>query len=358
MWQIKILMRIYFYHTQNIQHILSEWQQGKWMGHLLYGATHFKEMGIDVIWHKFIPNGSRLYKILVTAWRVLKLSNKIDAVFATHYQGIELLLILHALGLFRKPIVLWMHQPILRPHNFLHRFVARLLYKGADEMLFFSQKIIDDSVKAEMTNAEKFHIGHWGADLKFYDCLLSEKPQRQGFISSGKEMRDMPTLFKAFAKTNAIIDAYLPSNGGGVDYTKALGDSVFPDNIHLHLDSGLTYPQIAAEVNRHSCVCICCQETNYTVGLTTVVEALALGIPILSTRNPQFPFDIDKEGVGITIPYYDVDSWVKAINYIESHPREAEEMGHKGRLLAERLYNDRQCAEDVTGLLRKHTQKL
>lgn len=345
-------MRIYFYHTQDIQHILSEWRAGRWMGHLLYGATHFEEMGIGVVWHRFIPNGTRLWSMLAATWRVLRQGSGIDAVFATHYQGIELLIFLRALRLFRKPIVLWMHQPITRPKNPVRRLAARLFYRGADEMLFFSQKIIDDSTCARMADPRKFHIGHWGADLDFYDRLMArEKATRQAFISSGKEMRDMPTLFKAFAKTGATLDAYLPGKGGGVDYVKALEGETLPTNIRLHLDSGLNYPQIAAEVNRHACVCICCQETNYTVGLTTVVEAMALGLPILSSRNPQFPFDIDKEGCGITIPYYDVDGWAKAIEYIERHPDQAKEMGRKGRLLAERIYNDRQCAEDVARLL-------
>lgn len=347
-------MRIYFYHTQDIQNILSEWRKGKWMGHLLYGATHFKEMGIDVEWHRFIPQGSRFRKMMITTWRVLRLGKNIDAVFATHYQGIELLVFLRAVRLFRKPIVLWMHQPIRRSNSPIRRLITRLFYRGADEMLFFSQKIIDDSSKADMTSPRKFHLGYWGADLDFYCRLAATKPQRKGFISSGKEMRDMPTLFNAFAQTDYKLDAYLPSNGGGVNYIRQLKDTKATGNIDIHLDSLLTYPQIASEVNKHACVCVCCQDTNYTVGLTTVVEAMALGIPILSSRNPQFPFDIDKEGIGITIPYYDVDGWVRAINYIGSHPDEANEMGRRGRLLAEKVYNDHHCAEVVASLLKRN----
>lgn len=345
-------MRVYFYHTQNIQHILSEWKKGKMMGHLLYGATHFADLGIDVVWHKSIESQSRLKRMLITAWRVLQQRNNIDAVFATHYQGLELLMFLRAARLFRKPVVLWMHQPIRRSSSPLRRLITRFFYRGADEMLFFSQKIIDDSAAARMTDSRKFHLGYWGADLDYYDSLTATAPQRHGFISSGKEMRDMPTLFSAFAKTGAPLDAYIPSNGGGVDYVQQLKSTTTTDNIHLHLDTHFTYPQFAALVNSHACVCICCQETNYTVGLTTVVEALALGIPILSSRNPQFPFDIDKEGVGITIPYYNIDGWVRAINYIESHPAEAHAMGQRAHALAARLYNDRHTAEVVAATLR------
>lgn len=350
-------MRIYFYHTQDIQRILGEWRESRWMGHLLYGATHFGELGIEVEWHRYIPSGSRLRRMMLTTWRVLRCGKAIDAVFATHYQGIEPLLFLRAMGLFRKPIVLWMHQPILRPSSPVRRWLAQQLYRGADEMLFFSQKIIDDSTRSSMADARKFHLGHWGADLDFYDRLLAERPERYGFISSGKEMRDMPTLFRAFAQCDATLDAYLPSQGGGVNYAQAIGFEVLPANIHLYLDSGLDYPQMATEVNRHACVCVCCQETNYTVGLTTVVEAMALGLPILSSRNPQFPFDIDREGIGITIPYGDVDGWRQAIDYVTTHPQEARDMGRRGRQLAERLYNDRRCARDVAEALQRALRK-
>lgn len=345
-------MRVYFYHTQDIQSILRQWREGKWMGHLLYGATHFGDYGIDVEWHRYMPQASRLRQMLATAWRVLRLGGKIDAVFATHYQGLEPLLLLRAVGLFSRPIVLWVHQPLLCPTGRLRRFLARLTYKGADRMLFFSDDLIEASRASGMADGRKFRLGHWGADLPFYDRLAALQPVRCGFISSGKERRDMPTLFKAFAKAGAALDAYLPAQCCGVDYTKVVDSGSLPANICLHLDSGLTYPEIAREVSRHSCVCICCEETNYTVGLTTVVEALALGMPILSSRNPHFPFDIDKEGVGITIPYYDVDGWARAISYIDTHPAEAAEMGHRARLLAERIYNDRRCAEDVVGCLK------
>jgi len=83
-------MRIYFYHTQDIQMQLSRFNKGEFPGHLLYGATRLKEHGIDVIWHRFIPTTKRLKIMLLTAWRVLRLRHQINAVYATHYRGIEI----------------------------------------------------------------------------------------------------------------------------------------------------------------------------------------------------------------------------------------------------------------------------
>ena len=77
----------------------------------------------------------------------------------------------------------------------------------------------------------------------------------------------------------------------------------------------------------------------YTVGLTTLVEAYALGIPVVCSRNPNFEIDIDKEGIGIAVEYGDVEGWVKAIRYLSTHPEKAREMGENARKLGEKRFN-------------------
>ena len=109
---------------------------------------------------------------------------------------------------------------------------------------------------------------------------------------------------------------------------------------------------MSKNVNRASCVVVCCQKSNYTVGLTTVVEALALGLPVICTRNEQMPMDLESEGCGIWVDEGDVEGWEKAIRYIADNPAEAQEMGRKGRLLAERLYNIERCTADIAEVIK------
>ena len=346
-------MKVYFYHTQDIQRIVREHSEGRFPGHLLYGATHLNEYGIEVEWHKSIPFTSRPRQMLHSLWGVLRCYRHIDAIYATHYQGLELVIFLHAIRLLRKPIVIWIHQPIITSQKWWREWLGRLFYKGIDHMFFFSQKMMDDSLASTKISPEQTHIGHWGPDLDFYDKLMRDYPSglRQGFVSSGKELRDMPTLVEAFNRTEQQLDIYLGKQTGGVDYEQVF-NRLFPkNNIHLHYVIGLIPYELCQLVNRHACVTICCQETNYTVGLTTVVEAMALGLPIIISRNPQIPIDFDKEKSGITIPYYDIEGWQKAILYISQHPKEAEEMGRRGRKLAEKQFNDRLCAQEVAEIL-------
>ena len=346
-------MTIYFYHTEDLQYEYAEWEKGEFPGHLLYGATHLKDFGIDMIMHKHVEISNRVLLALNTFWQIIMCCRSFKVIYATHYKGLEILIFLRALGLFNKPIVVWHHQPIITPSNKLRDLLGRLFYRGMDHLFFFSQKLYDDSLVSKKKKKERMHVGHWGADLDFYDTILSDSDTntRCGFISTGKEKRDMTTLVKAFNATGASLDIYLNKMNGTFSYENLFKNLETRDNIQVHFISGLIPNKLSELVNQSMCVVICCKETKYTVGLTTVVEALALRLPVICSRNPQIPIDFDKEGCGISVPYYDAAGWINAIEYITSHPDEASEMGRKGRELAGRLFNDRQCAKEVADVI-------
>ena len=351
-------MKVYFYHTQNIQYCLSRMQQGEFPSHFLYGACHLSSSGIDVVYHRSPSKEmSRLKTALYTAWRVLTCREHIDAVYATHYKGLELLILLRAIGIFRKPIVVWHHQPIVTPKSKLREWGGRLFYRGMDRLIFFSQKLVDDSLHSPKANPKRMVVGHWGADLDFYDRMRNqEKDDRFVFIATGKEQRDQHTLIEAFNRTGLPLKLYIGINpdptvpNPNLDAVRSYKPAA---NIDVREICGLLPYEIALDVAKAQCVAICCKHTRYTAGLTTVVEALALGLPMVCSRNPQIPIDFDREGCGISVEYGDVDGWQRATSYLASHPDEARRMGERGRQIAEERFNDRQCASEVAAVLKE-----
>lgn len=350
-------MKVYFYHTQDLALVYRQWQEGRFPGHLLYGATHLERYGIDTVMHFYKPDYIHRVKLTFqTAWRVLTCRQKYDVLYATSFRGIELIVLLRALHLFRKPVVIWHHQPIVKSGSCLREFFARFFYRGIDHMFFFSDRLMQESLKSRKAKAGNMQMVHWGADLDFYDRLMNEtgtERRRSGFISTGKERRDMPTLVKAFGRTDERLDIYISRNACGDDYSRIFGGLSVAPNIKVNFVNSLIPYELAQKVCRAQCVVICCKETNYTVGLTTLVEAFALGIPVICSRNLTFAMDIDACGVGITVPYYDSDAWEKAIKYIASHPEEAAEMGRRGRMLAENLFNLENCTREVAEKLKE-----
>ena len=352
-------MKVYFYHTQDLNMIQKKWKEGRFPGHFLYGATHLPKEGVDVVMHKHKVIESRFKLMLYVAWSVLTCREHFDAIYATHFNGLELIIFMRALHLYPHPIIIWHHQPITEADNRFREMMARLFYKGIDHMFFFSERLIEVSLKSSKANEECMQVCPWGADLDNYDRLKREYPVEEhvGFVSTGKEKRDMPTLIRAFSATGQELSIYIAYNACGDNYLEILNDLRPSANVHINFIKGLIPNELAQKVWAAKCVVICCQETNYTVGLTTLVEALALGLPVISTRNETYPFDIEKEGVGITVPYYDSVAWEKAIRFIVSNPEEAEEMGRKARQLAESSFNLEICAREVAKAIKKFDKK-
>lgn len=352
----------YFYHTENIQYMYEGWSKGSFPGHLLYGATHLSDHGIGIVQHKFREFGERRFPMMLyVAFQVLFCPKCFDLIYATHYKGLEIIILLRALHLYRKPIVIWHHQPIITPKKKWREWLGRLFYRGIDEMFFFSQKLVDDSMKSRKAKPGHMHVGHWGPDNAFYDKVISQccDVAHKGFISTGRERRDMRTLVAAFNAADEPLDIYLNKRNCGIDYEQMFREMEVKDNIKVHFTSGYKQDELSVLVYRSLCVCICCLETKYTVGLTTIVEALALGIPMICSRNPQVPIDIEREGCGIFVDYYDTKGWEKAIRYISDHPVEAAEMGRKAKNLALTKFNDEICAAEVAEIIKglKRTKK-
>lgn len=341
-------MTAYFYHTQDTERIVREWKEGTFPSHFLYGALQLSDYGIDVVWHHQKHTYKRLRDMFVATWKVLTCRKHYDVLYATHTLGIEPIILLRALRLYRRPIIAWHHQPIVKAKNPLREALARLFYRGIDHMIFFSEKLMQDSLLSKKADPSRMSMVHWGADLDYYDNLQNDGLHPVQFISTGKELRDFETLFKAFQETGLPLTLYAEKK------RKAYFEALHPsENIELHYGDRPIPHEIALKVAQSRCVCICCQKSNYTVGLTTVVEALALGLPILCTHNPQMPIDIEAEGCGFWIEAKDVEGWKERLRYIADHTEEAQMMGRKGRALAEQYYNVRQCGKEVANIIMK-----
>jgi len=347
-------MTVYFYHTQDTERIVQEWKQGTFPSHFLYGALQLEDYGINVVWHHQKHTYKRLRDMLVATWKVLSCRKSYDVLYATHSLGIEPIILLRALRLYRHPIVVWHHQPIVKAKNPLREALARLFYRGIDHMIFFSDKLIQDSLLSKKADQERMSMVHWGADLDDYDSLKPDGQHPSLFISTGKELRDYETLLQAFQETNLPLTLFVEKKRQSYFEGLLAGKQ----NIEVHYGNRPIPHDIALLVAQSQCVCICCQESNYTVGLTTVVEALALGLPILCTRNPQMPMNIEAEGCGFWIEPRDVEGWKEKLRYIADNPAEAKAMGKRSRALAEQYYNVEQCGKEVAKILKNTKEKV
>lgn len=348
-------MKVYYYHTIDTVQVYADWQAGRFPGHFLYGATHLPKYGIDVVFHRPVRPRYRWMLTLHTAWRILTCRTRFDAIYATTFRGMEILIFLRALRLYRKPIFVWHHQPVRRAKNPLREFVARLFYRGMDHLFFFSDQLLTDSLRSSKAQQARMSVARWGADLDYYDRLTAQfgTADRRGFISTGRELRDMPTLVMAFNSAGQPLDIYICRHYLGDNYEQQFRAMRLEPNVKVHFVEGMVHREMSCLVNRAQCVVVCCHASDYTVGLTTVVEALALGLPLICTRNPQIPINIENAGCGIVVDVADTGGWERAVSYLATHPSVAQEMGKRSRQIAEQCLNLENCAEDVARILKR-----
>lgn len=179
----------------------------------------------------------------------------------------------------------------------------------------------------------------WGPDLA--SPLYRPSGEASGVVSAGKSNRDLATLAVALARTgtpgvvydlerrlrhppNAAVRLVHPGQSDGVDPNS-------PD--------GYLPARTIAETAAASIVAIPVLDPGRLTGLTEAVDALALAKPIVATRSPYFPFDIEALGCGIWVDPGDDDGWARALGRLAGDREARAEMGAAGRRFAEREWN-------------------
>lgn len=279
-----------------------------------------------------------------------------DVIFQSYIyvQPFYLLIFLRQLHLFRKRKIIGISHTALRSrNNILLNYIFRIIYNSFDKILFHSQLNMQESIERKLVKPEKCEFLLWGDDLNYIDKHV-KKTQGKNFLSTGREDRDFQTLISAFSqKPLAPLTIYTNkiNYDNNYDYLEKIQNKYSNINIEFVEKSSSTTQYLAEKAGECFCVVIplCSEKLYYCLGLTSVVEAMAMSKPIISTRNPYSPVDIEKEGIGFFVD--DEESWIKAIDYLYLHPQEAKIMGEKGRQIAEEKFNIRNCAKQIDRII-------
>lgn len=179
----------------------------------------------------------------------------------------------------------------------------------------------------------------WGPDLG--SPLYRPRGDGNGVVSVGKSNRDLATLARALARTGAtgvVYDLERRLSEAPSDAVRVLrpGQS---DGVDPNSPGGYLPARVIADAAAAAIVAIPVLDPSRLTGLTEAVDALALGKPIVATRSPYFPFDVEAIGCGLWVDAGDADGWTRAIERLMGDPGARTEMGTAGRQFAERGWN-------------------
>jgi glycosyltransferase involved in cell wall biosynthesis len=191
----------------------------------------------------------------------------------------------------------------------------------------------------------------WGPDLA--SPLYHPRGEGNGVVSAGKSNRDLLTMAKALQRTGAAGLVYdlehqlsTPAN-----HSVRLVHPGDRDGTDPASPGGYLAKRVISDIAAAAIVAIPVRDPQRLTGLTEAVDALALAKPIVATRSPYFPFDIEAIGCGIWVEPGDVDGWARAIADLMSDGDKRIEMGAAGRRFAERDWNYEAFCAGLSALL-------
>ena len=344
---------IRFYSLDEIMEFIEK--GGEYPRHHLWCYDKLKEQGKSVEWIEYDKN-ARWNKIIeVFNFRqqlnLIKRSNDYDLIFAPFIVDVFFLALLRAFGLYKKPILglgLDSHVPF-KKHSLkrLRQKLQWLVYKhGIDHMLFFNETIYHQSREYGGIGKSQSFSDHWGPDLDFFTSYTERQtePSSEDFIfCTGGTGRDFDTLIKAFKGIDFKLKLVTKRDEGLNDLPSnvTVDSSIKPGLNSVGLIRKDYYNSLAVAIPLLN------TGKKWPVGITVIMEALAMAKPIISTLNNSYPFDLEKEKVGFYVDYSDVKGWQECVKYVFEHPEETREMGERGRHLCKKNYNYDLFSKDV-----------
>ena len=326
--------------------LVKEYYRGGMSSRHFYGSIELEKSGRYNVVNVSLDSTPGIKGVIRNNLMMLKSA---DVIFVPYFfvAPFFLLSILKHLGLTRKKLVAICHTTMKSGNCMMRTLYYKMIYSSFDMCFFHSQLNMEESISCRLIKSNKTRFLYWGDDLSFIDKTYPIINQGAFFISTGREQRDFKSLITVFEKEQYELEIYTNKTNPGFDYLrKQVG---MYDNIHIEFLEKKNTPTEKLTKRTSECLCVVVpvieESMNYCVGLTSIVEAMALGKPIICNYNPYSPIDIKGEGIGIVVD--NKTSWKDAIEYIATHRDEANEMGIRGRRLAERKFNINRCVSQL-----------
>ena len=272
---------------------------------------------------------------------------KVDIIYSF---GLHLFFVtlLRKLRFIRAKVVIWVfREPAPTPWwQFRNLDLSRWNLAGCDGILCLTTKC-EAAFKARSPKSNVKYIP-WGIDIGLF--FPNRKSSSDYFLAVGKTGRDYRTFLEACSQTNANFRIIAP------DWS--MKNVRIPPNVtYLKTnpnipDGTISYPDLRKWYS--DCIATCIPlhgDPEDTCGYTNLLEAMAMGKPVLMTRSGALDIDIEDLGIGLWIEPKDSQDWVAKINYLEANPKEVEGMGSKALTLGTSLYNSTRFEQDVVRFL-------
>lgn len=344
--------RLLIVNDYPLRNLLRQVEAGEVPDQLLYGVNHFLAAGwnVDYIDLPERPAG-RLTRLLNRVLplgdlrkqsRVLRRQQPFDLLYAPCQSQTHALHYARRLGLYRHPLIFLAHHPItpgrLRGLRATH---LRWQAGGADAVPTLS-RVVADEINAIIPG--RAQALPWGPDLNFYRPGTGP---RSGILTAGRSRRDLLTFGRAATLAGC------PATIVCLDSDVAPEFSSFGPNVTVIARSRsdwMSYRELTRMMSSSLALAIPLIDQPWLCGLSSLADAMGMGLPVIMTRNRCIDIDVEREGIGHWVRPGSVEEWVTAMRRLCAQPAEARAMGDRSLALARRRYNSRLFAQELMAL--------
>ncbi len=174
---------------------------------------------------------------------------------------------------------------------------------------------------------QKLDLISFQVDDRFFRPLPAIAVNENQICAAGLEWRDYPTLIEAVADMPDLSVKLAAAS----PWSKSANDTergVLPSNVDARR---YDYDGLRTLYAQSSFVVVPLKETDFQAGVTTILEAMAMGKAVIATRTAG-QTDVIIEGVtGLTVPPGDVAAWRRAITRLREDASLRERLGRNAR---------------------------
>ena len=236
----------------------------------------------------------------------------------------------------KKVVVLMHSHPYGKGRNINNimwgrKRLLKIACRGIDKALFFSKKSMYETIEMGLIPSYKCQVIHWGEDLHFINRYKLDITDDGYWVHTGKELRDWETIDAVDRSVNRTERKVFKVVREKVPYLECLKMVIKARGVVIIPNAeGLTY----------------------CTGWTCLVEAIALGKPIISVRNPYWPLDVEAEGIGICVSLNNPQEIIAAMQKIDNDQSLWEKMHQKALALSQK-YNMESFGKELENIVKE-----
>ncbi|MDQ2798572.1 MAG: glycosyltransferase family 4 protein [Armatimonadota bacterium] len=198
--------------------------------------------------------------------------------------------------------------------------------RGLDTIFTYAQWQRDFAEDSLLIPAENLELIPFHADDRFYRPLTQPVDSNQ-ICAAGLEWRDYPTLIEAVGALPEI-QVKLAAASPWSKHSDETQGRTLPPNVQARR---YEYGELRDLYAQSSFVVVPLRETDFQAGVTTILEAMAMGKAVIATRTTgQTDVIVDGEN-GLTVPPGDVEAWREAITRLRSDAPLRARLGRNAR---------------------------